>query len=81
MSEGLEVGEGLEIYTVYHDALDYPGEYVVRRTVTRPGSVAMDLFLHARGTTLDEVRALLPQGLCRLPPDVQDDPVIVECWL
>jgi hypothetical protein len=72
---------GLVLYTVYCHPRDYPGEYVVRRSVVGPDLVETDPVLTGRGFSLEEVRAMIPHGLVRLPPDVSDDPVIEEVWL
>jgi hypothetical protein len=31
--------------------------------------------------SLEEARAKVPEGLYRMPRQLGDDPVIVECWL
>jgi hypothetical protein len=69
----------LSIWTVYDHPRDYPQHYVARRTeIGVPSVVTKDMFV---ADTLDEVRALLPPGLHRLPRYENDDPVIVEVWL
>jgi len=71
----------LVLYTVYGSPRDYPGEFVVRRSVVAGGAVKIDPELFARAPTLDAVRALLPPHLYPLPRQPGDDPVIVEVWL
>lgn len=71
----------LAVYTVYCNARDFPGEYVVRRARLLDGAVIPDAQLWARGATLDDVRAQIPLGVVLFPRQAADDPAIVECWL
>ena len=71
----------LSIWTVYDHPRDYPDSWVARRSaISRTVGVVItaDMFT---ADTLDELRALLPPGLYRLPRYPQDDPKIVEVWL
>lgn len=70
----------LEMYCVYARPLDYPGKFVARRMVIRPGTVEMAEVVVVKDT-LGEVRASLPRGMYRIPRDSSDDPVIVETWM
>lgn len=73
--------EDLSIWTVYCGPVDFPGKYVARRWVvgSAPTPVPSDeVFL---ADDLDALRALLPEGLHRLPALGGDDPCIVECWI
>lgn len=72
--------DGLAMWTVYDHPIDYPDLFVARRfrivagldPIAEPGVIM--------GATLDEVRALLPQGLICLGRAPGDDPAIVETW-
>ena len=66
----------LTLWTVYYNAADYPGKYVVRAwdvATPRP-----ECSVHE---TLAEARAALPRGLFNLGRFAEDDPVIVETWV
>jgi hypothetical protein len=70
----------LEIWTVYRNPKDYPGQFVARKcfaTAPKP-TVTTDMFV---ADSLDEIHALLPRGLMRIPRYEADDPAIVEVWL
>jgi hypothetical protein len=73
-------GRQLEIWTVYRHPRDYPDKFVARKSLatTPEPTHTNDMFV---ADNLDEVRALLPKGLHRLPRVAEDDPVIVEVWL
>lgn len=70
----------LSIWTVYDHPRDYPASFVARRSEVIDGvvQVTADMFV---ADTLDELRALLPPGLYRLPRFPGDQPHIVEVWL
>lgn len=71
---------GLDLYVVYRNPSDFPGQYVVRRQVAGPGVIFKDARTLAVGN-LAAVRAALPVGLVRLDRDPNDDPCIFEVWL
>ena len=62
---------------VYYNPSDHPGKYVARlfgRDLDpRPEYVQRD--------NLEEIRACIPKGMCMIPRDSSDDPVIVEVWV
>jgi hypothetical protein len=69
-------------WTVFREPCDRPGAiYFARRTEFRPD---LSKIITTRDTceasTLDELRALLPNGLIRMPRAPMDDPDIVELW-
>ena len=86
----------LTFYVIYDKPLDYPNHFVVRRhfiaseasktidprdvmPTDDPGVVCertAQLTL-----TLEDARMLIPQGLHRLPRELNDDPNIVEVWI
>lgn len=69
-------------YVIYHNALDYPGKYVLRgHTVTAQGPIP-DPEPIAVADTLDGARLGLPiEADYRLERDPQDEPQIVELWI
>ncbi len=71
---------GLELYVVYRNPSDFPGQYVVRRQTAGPGVILKDARPLAIGD-LTQVRAALPTGLVRLERDPNDDPCIFEVWV
>jgi hypothetical protein len=72
----------LSIWSVYHSPLDYPSQWVARRFLVGGGLAdpqpTTDMFV---ADSLEEVRALLPPGLTRIPRSPIDHPVVVESWL
>jgi hypothetical protein len=73
----------LEMYTVYFNAADFPGKYVVRRCVVGgEDGIAVDAEPLCVADDLSAARVMLHErGLCCLRRDQHDDPVIVEVWL
>jgi hypothetical protein len=73
--------DSLHMWTIYRKPKDVPdAEYFVREQLVLSGRIQFA----ARGEparTLEEARALVPQGKHRLPRHQDDDPVIVEVWL
>jgi hypothetical protein len=65
----------LPIWTVYQHPRDMPDAYVARLFLTGKPTEQV-----VQAPTLDEVRALIPPGLYRMPRQPGDDPVIVETW-
>lgn len=61
---------------MYENPTDYPGMFVARRFVGDHASQDV-----VTGTTLEEVRSLLPPDLYRIPRQEADDLCIVEIWL
>lgn len=68
--------EDLSIWTVYAHPTDYPNSYVARRFVLL--SPTEDVLV---APTLNELRAMLPPGLYRMPRNEFDDINIVEVWI
>ena len=66
---------------IYRHPLDYPGKYVVRGQVARPGGVVADPEPVGVVDTLEEARALIPEGLVCLARSPEDQPQIVESWV
>jgi hypothetical protein len=74
----------LELFVVFNSPLDYPGEFVCRRTVIGVNGSEIDRVLFARARSLDAVRAeihRLRPGLIRLDRNPTDVLSIVETWL
>jgi hypothetical protein len=74
-------GQYLPIWTVTANPDDYPDHFAARLFLTGNGPAAGRSRYVLLGTTLDELRAQLPEHLSRLARDPEDDPVIVENWL
>jgi hypothetical protein len=70
----------LIIYTVSENPRDVPDLFVCRRWETlAPVLILLDPNEpHLTAQTADELRANLPRGLWRMPPEPGDDPVILE---
>lgn len=70
----------LTIWVVYDHPKDFPDKWVLRpQRARRDGTIeAGPAFL---ADTLDEIRALVPPFLHRLPRFPDDDPVIAETWI
>lgn len=67
----------LDLYVVYENPSDFPGCFVVRKW---RGNVPEREPLSV-GSSIDEARSALPEGLHRMNRLEQDDPVIREVWL
>lgn len=68
-------------YVIVFRPSDFPGTlYLVRKWHFERGeSVALEVV--GTAVTLMGARKLVPDGLVLLPKDLNDDPVIVECWV
>jgi len=77
--------EGLEMFTVYQNTSDFPGWFVVRRSVVTAEGATMDPEPFMLGRSLNDCRGAImdarPQGLVCMHRAEGDDPVIVETWL
>lgn len=67
-------------YVIYVNPADMPGKFVVREW-----HVVRDELLPVAGrawpaNTLEQARAMVPEGLVRLGRQEVDDPVILETW-
>lgn len=65
----------LTIWVVYDNPTDYPGRFVARKWLADTPTQELRL-----ADSLEELRQLLPDGLCCLPRSPVDDPKIVETW-
>lgn len=72
------VAGDLLVWTIYEKPKDFPGVFVARPYSSRAGAPCDFVMVAA---TLEAVRDLLPPGLCRMPRQPGDDPVIVETWI
>lgn len=77
--------DGLVMYTVYENPSDYPGWFVVRRSVVTADGALMDPDLFARALALKDCRYAIahahPEGLVCMHRSEGDEPQIVETWL
>lgn len=72
----------LELWTIYNNPSDCPGEFVARKWVVILGSNQPHATnVTVKSKTLAKVRRKLPPGLVRMPRDPSDDPGIVESWM
>jgi hypothetical protein len=71
----------LTLYTIYFNASDYPGKYVVRKGEIGKGAVTMSKTQFTICETIEEARACVPTGLYRFPRDQDDALQIVETYL
>ncbi|MHB9044371.1 MAG: hypothetical protein ACYC35_00375 [Pirellulales bacterium] len=71
----------MDLYVVYHNPLDFPGKYVIRRQTAGRGVITIAAEPLAIGLGINQVRAALPAGLVRLERAPEDDPCIVEVWI
>lgn len=75
------VTDDFPLWTVYSNPRDYPGKFVVRRSLVSSGGILPDREPLAVADTLEAARAVVPAWLTVIPRSPEDDPVIVEVWL
>ena len=74
----------LPLWTLYGILTrDYPGYYVVRMHFGMEGNnqIVGPTTVVARAVTLEQIRAMLPDGLHCLPRNNDDDRNIIEVWI
>jgi hypothetical protein len=78
----MKMNSNLEIYTIYWDAKDFPGEYVVRKfTIAGPDPIP-DKELFMRTYDVDEIHdRMISMGLTILPRGQDDDKAIVCSYI
>lgn len=73
---------GLEMFTVYENPRDFPGQYVARRFVIEASGPKPDPEPLIVSNLLGAIRAeMYRRGLVCLTRADNDDPCIVEVWL
>lgn len=70
----------LSLWAITENPSDFPGKFVARRFIIGAGVYAVTVDHHV-ADTLEDVRAMLPGHLVRLPRDPDDEPIIVESWI
>lgn len=70
----------LDIWTIYDHPKDFPDGYVVRLWHVGPDGLERSTEAYGRAT-LEEARAMVPEGLYRMPAETADDEAILESWL
>mgnify|MGYP000915220125 FL=1 len=70
----------MPMIVIYFSPEDYPGKYVGRVWDIGTKGPAATPYIVIRDN-LEEIRALLPTGLCRFGRDKSDVPAIVETWI
>jgi len=77
--------DALPTWTIYFNATDYPGKFVVRRFVILGGGRGLhkDAEPCFVGDSLEAARDSLPheRGLYCMPRQAGDEPQIVETWI
>ena len=70
-------------YVIYERPADYPAHFVIRKWTFSHGggNDPIPSPLIGQVDTLEEARALIPNGLFRMRRDPFDDKTIVETWL
>lgn len=69
-------------FTIYEKPIDFPDKFVVRKWVVVPGHPhPINDPDCALAWSIEEARALVPDGLNRIPRYPDDDPKIVEVWM
>jgi len=71
----------LEMWTIYMNPSDHPGQFVARKFVIGSGSYVPteDMMIDPSITPIRN--AMEEKGLVRIVRDRDDDPVILEVWL
>jgi hypothetical protein len=74
-------GEVLEMYVIYKKPLDYRQGFVVRKweVGAQPSPRPTDWF--GLGSTIEEVRVMIPGWCVKIERDPNDEPQIVETWI
>lgn len=71
----------LRMWTIYYDALDFPGQYVARCFHIYPGEATPTQQV-ITGKTLDDLRVYLhSEGFVLIPRNDVDEEHIVETWI
>jgi hypothetical protein len=77
--------EDLAFYTVYENPSDYPGKFVVRRSIVRPGANGSESITDQDPIivceSIDLAHQAIPEYCFNIGRMQADDPVIVEVWL
>jgi hypothetical protein len=71
----------LPIWTIYDNPSDYPGNFVVRRSLISHGGITPDPEPQIVTDTLEKARTVIPAGSIPFPRHETDDACIVESWL
>lgn len=72
-------GQPIRQYAIYDYPTDFPDSFVMREWLVDGDKVTPGDARTAR--TLEEARALIPEGAERLPDFSGDDPKIIEVWM
>lgn len=70
----------MEMYVIYQDTADYPGQIVARQWVFGETKYVPSGRV-LTGFSLDDVRKKIPAGMICIGRAQEDDPVIREVWL
>lgn len=75
-----DVQQELSIWTIFHNPIDFPRKFVVRRFIM----VDVGAFPtpdHSVHDTLDQARDAVPQGKVCISRNDEDEPQVVESWV
>lgn len=71
----------MDMYVIYLNPGDFPGQYVVRRwTLSALGAIPREGPLYV-GVDLAAARRAVPKGLIGCTRHEHDDPAILEVWM
>jgi hypothetical protein len=73
--------DGLPMWTIYKNPLDYPDRFVLRRCVVGRGGILHDADPVLVTHTLAQARAAVPVWCVCLGRNPADEPQIVEVWI
>lgn len=72
----------LDIYVVFRDTLDFPGQYVLRVQTVGPHGVDHGCPPLAIADSLAEIHRALPPGVSLMPTYTEDEILrVVETWV
>lgn len=70
-----------DMFVVYENPPDSPGQFVVRRHAIVDGVPVADARATYVGRSLEDARAAIPPGRSRMARHPQDERPIVELWI
>lgn len=71
----------MNLYVIYENPSDYPGQFVLRRFCLHTGQIVPDEVPLTVADTLEGARQGLPHGVIWSARQPDDDPAICEVWL
>jgi hypothetical protein len=74
-------GAIMTVWVIYERPTDRPNGYVLRPQFAMKDNTVLASHTAWAADDPDTLRAILPPGLTRLMPAVDDDPKILETWI